>query len=144
MKLPYQFVVIRFTYIFFFESTFSMRYSSYSKTPPGFIAMLSWPWVCLCVNKLSLKVFSIFSSALCYCTAELLVTRASVVRPSRPSSVKPVFSEPIRQSETQRYLFTVSPENFCVVVFQISNFYFFFTIFFSFLLTWDHMGEKKL
>ncbi len=47
-----------------------------------------------------------FSSALCYCTAELLSSRgrpSSVVRPSvrpsvvRPSSVKPVFSELVMQ-----------------------------------------------
>ncbi len=44
----------------------------------------------------------IFSSALCYCTAELLLSRgrpSSVGRPSarRPSSVKPVFSEAVMQ-----------------------------------------------
>ncbi len=43
---------------------------------------------------------AVFSSALCYCTEELLSLRGlpSSVCPSfRPSSVKPVFSEPVKQ-----------------------------------------------
>ena len=48
-------------------------------------SVYTWP------VSLSLKVYSVFSSALCYCTARLLSSRG------RPSSVKPIFSEPVKQ-----------------------------------------------
>ena len=79
---------------------------------------------------------AIFSSALCYWTAELL---SSVVRPS----VNPFFSETVKQINAKfdgkvpfhhiSRLFFFFFQNFAFLIFYD---------FFSVLLTWDHMAEK--
>ena len=42
----------------------------------------------------------------------------------------------------ERYLFTISPDNVFFFFFKNFAFVFFYDFFFSFSLTWDHMGEK--
>ncbi len=74
---------------------------------------------------------SFFSSALCYCTAELLSSRR---RPSsvRPSSVKPVCSEPVKQINAKfggKVPFYHIPRPF---FFRNFAFFIFFTIYFRF------------
>ncbi len=81
---------------------------------------------------------TIFSSALCYCTAELLSSCG------RPSSVKAVFSEPVMQINAkfgEKVPFHHISSPFFFFVFQNFGFLILYD-FFSFLLTWDHMGEK--
>ncbi len=80
----------------------------------------------------------IFSSALCYGTAELLSSRSC-------PSVKLIFSEPVKQINAkfggQIPFHGISPDHF----FILQNFAFFiFYEFFSFLLTWESIWEKKL
>ena len=73
----------------------------------------------------------IFSSALCYCTAELLSSRG------RPS-VTPVFSETIKQINAK--FGEIIPVQ--LIYPRPPLFFFFFFFFFSFSLTWDYMGVK--
>ena len=76
-----------------------------------------------------------FSSAFCYCTAEPLSSRG--LPPVRRPSVKPIFAETAKRINAKfggkLYLSTISPNIF---------FFNFFLRFFSFSLTWDHMGVK--
>ncbi len=85
------------------------------------------------------KKWSLFSSALCYCTAELLSSRG------RPSSVKAVFSEPVKQCQIW-WKGTFSPYlQTTFLFFTILHFWFLrYFFFFSFSLTWDPrpMGDK--
>ncbi len=82
-------------------------------------------------GRLPLNVTCFFSSALCYCTAELLSSRGrpSVCRPS----VKPVFSEPVGHINAKFGgkvpFYHISRPFF--LFFKILNFWF-FTIFFRF------------
>ena len=84
------------------------------------------------------QVLTIVSSALCYCTAALLSSCRC------PSSVKHVFSEPIKQINAtfgEKVPFHHISKQYFVV---IQNFAFLFILhfFFCFSLTWDHVGEK--
>ena len=71
----------------------------------------------------------VFSTPLCYCTAELLSScgRPSSVRPS-PFSENP--SDILMPNLVERYLFTISPDHF--LFFKMLHFLF-FTIFFLFI-----------
>ena len=62
-----------------------------------------------------------FGSALCYCTAEQLSSRGV-----RCTSIKPIFSEPVKQINVkfgERHLFNFSPDIF---FFKILHFWYFF------------------
>ncbi len=87
------------------------------------------------------------SSALCYCTKQLLSSRGGpssllVVRPSvKPFSRKP--ASELKPSCEEWYLSTISPDNFKKKYLYIFLYYYIITIitiFVSFSLTWDDMG----
>ena len=94
----------------------------------------------------------VFSSALCYCTAELLSLRRCSSSVVHPLSVNPVFSERVEQINAKfggkepfyhifrMFLFVCLFVCFVFVCFSKFCIYLFFL--FSFSLTCDHMGEK--
>ena len=96
-------------------------------------------------SSVSNFAFLIFSSALCYCTAELLLSCRHPLS-VRPLSVKTVFSEPVKHSNAKfggnvpfHRIFKI----FGFYFFAVSKFYIFhlFTIFSSFSLTWGYVRE---
>ncbi len=80
-----------------------------------------------------MQIFWFISSALCYCTAELLSSRgrpSSVRCPSNPFSQNPLGR--LLPNLMERYLFTISPDHFFFLVcFSKFSIFDFFTIFFS-------------
>ena len=102
-------------------------------------------------EKKSTFSISFYDFQLCFVLLHIratIVTRASVVRPSvvRPS-VKLVFPETVQQINATfggKVPFHLCPDHFLLLLLflKISHFLFFYDFFFSFSLTWDHMGEQ--
>ena len=78
-----------------------------------------------------------------YCHGAGVRRLPSVVRryPSINTSFSRKPSSGLTPNLGERYLSTISPDHFLLLFLKILNFYFLLR-FFSFSLTWDHMGEQ--
>ncbi len=99
------------------------------------------------LNLCCIQIVGFFSSALCYCTAELLSSRGRPLyfrRPSviRRSSIDIVFSDTTERINA-KFLGNVPiiSRGHFIFVFQYLKFWI-FMLFFSFSLTYYHMGDK--